>query len=342
VDPDSEANATRISQPHAAPAESAGLRRRELDCWKAAGDSVQGAAHKRQGLPNQDFVCFRPIALQGPPLMAAVADGHGSARSFRSDIGSKYAAFLATDTLLEFVTKWSQTDDLTAAKRAAEDHLPRALVRAWRHAVEEHLAGEAFTPEEEQRLKDREGRSNHTLAYGSTVVAVAVTATFILYLQLGDGDILVVAADEKVETVFRPEGDEKPVGEETVSLCSREAEQSFCVKFERLDPRDRMPPSLILLSTDGYSKSYAETSGFLQVGRDILRRIRDVGFETVEKEIKGWLDQVSSRGSGDDVTLALLYRVPAVPGGPSGLSAAVEPAGPEIHPSQPQDQEPHA
>ncbi len=286
---------------------------------------------------------FRPLNSPGPPLVAAVADGHGSSKSFRSDIGSKLAAAVASDTLLAFAESWGKPGHLTAVKRAAEDHLPLALVRAWRHEVDKHLAGTDFTPDEIERLIAREGqaaadavKNNPALAYGSTLVAVVVAETFVLFLQLGDGDILVVEADEEVTTPLGLEGDDKPIGEETVSLCSPNAEHSFRVAFRPLVGK---LPSLILVSTDGYSKSYPETSGFLQVGPDILNRLRNVGLEAVRDEIEGWLTQVSSRGSGDDVTLALLYRETVAGRSHVGTSATVEPAGPAILPSDPKNQE---
>ncbi len=37
--------------------------------------------------------------------------------------------------------------------------------------------------------------ANPRLAYGSTVASTLITGTFILYMQLGDGDIVTVNAD---------------------------------------------------------------------------------------------------------------------------------------------------
>ena len=59
--------------------------------WRAIGRSVRGASHVRSSLPNQDAIAWFPESGEGPPLIVAVSDGHGSPRNFRSDVGSKIA-----------------------------------------------------------------------------------------------------------------------------------------------------------------------------------------------------------------------------------------------------------
>ena len=108
---------------------------------------------------------------------------------------------------------------------------------------------------------------------------------FILYLQLGDGDILVVAENGEVS---RPlERDARLLADQTTSLCSPDAWRDFRVRFQALvDP----PPALILLATDGYSNSFVSEAAFLQVGPDVLEMIRGGGLAAVcDGEIKARL-----------------------------------------------------
>ncbi|MFM7713741.1 MAG: protein phosphatase 2C domain-containing protein, partial [Microcystis sp.] len=58
--------------------------------WRCIGESVKGASHVRSGLPNQDAIRWFPESGIGLPLILAVSDGHGSAKSFRSDRGSRF------------------------------------------------------------------------------------------------------------------------------------------------------------------------------------------------------------------------------------------------------------
>jgi hypothetical protein len=142
------------------------------------------------------------------------------------------------------------------------------------------------------------------LAYGTTLIVVAITESYILYLQIGDGDILVVGDDGKsVEVPIPP--DPSMVGNETASLCLPSAQNLFRSSFQNVGER---LPDLIAVSTDGYSNSFADTPSFQKIGPDFLRLIRSHGIEHVRGEMGAWLDQVSERGSGDDITLGLLVR----------------------------------
>src|SRR5207237_1235319 len=79
--------------------------------------------------------------------------------------------------------------------------LPQRVVDVWRLGVERHLAANPFTPDEWALLMaaGTQGRAaveaNPWLAYGTTLLCAAVRAERIVYAQLGDGDILLVASD---------------------------------------------------------------------------------------------------------------------------------------------------
>ena len=67
-------------------------------------------------------------------------------------------------------------------------------------------------------------------------------------------------------------------------------------------------PEMLLLSTDGYSNSFREDAGFLNVGRDILEAIRAEGIERVSEQLEGWLTEATDCGSGDDISVGILCR----------------------------------
>ena len=60
--------------------------------WAALSASVRGASHEQIGLGNQDAVRLGNPLAGTDVLVVAVADGHGSTRSFRSERGSALAA----------------------------------------------------------------------------------------------------------------------------------------------------------------------------------------------------------------------------------------------------------
>jgi serine/threonine protein phosphatase PrpC len=278
--------------------------------WRAIGQSVRGAAHLRTGLPNQDAIRWLPASGTGPPLILAVSDGHGSPRYFRSHVGSEKAVETAAWVVQDLLDGQPDPGNLSAIKRTAEDRLPQTIVRRWEQAVAEHIAQSPLTPDELGTLEQQKGvaarqavADNPVLAYGATVLAVLVAETFILYLQLGDGDILVVAEDGQVS---RPlERDTRLFANQTTSLCTTDAWRDVQVHFQALvDP----PPALILLATDGYANSFVNEAAFRQVGTDILEMIRAEGLEAVQGSLETWLTEASQAGSGDDITLGILCR----------------------------------
>jgi hypothetical protein len=205
-------------------------------------------------------------------------------------------------------------NNLSAIKRMAEERLPQAVARTWANTVNTHLDVNPFSAEELEALESKEGlaarqmvETNPLLAYGATILTVLITELFILYLQLGDGDILVVSSEGEVT---RPlSRDDRFLGNETASLCSRDAWRDFRVSFQALSSA---PPALILLSTDGYANSFRDEEGFSRVGVDLLEMLRSDGVARVEASLDAWLSEASHAGSGDDITLGVLCRIDAL------------------------------
>jgi serine/threonine protein phosphatase PrpC len=277
--------------------------------WRVVGHSVRGATHERAGVPNQDAIHWLPESSAGLPLILAVADGHGSHKSFRSETGARLAVETAAQVINDFLLGQAQTESLSVTKRAAEEWLPAALTRRWLEAVSAHLAAHPLVADELKLAPDIHGTSrsdapsNPPVVYGTTILAAAVTTGFIIYLQLGDGEILTVS---KEGAVTRPlSKDERLFANETTSLCSPDAWRDFRVCFQVVS---NAPPSLILLCTDGYSNSFHDEQGFLKVGTDILDMIRADGLEMVNEHLASWLTESTYAGSGDDVTLGLILN----------------------------------
>ena len=262
---------------------------------------MRGAAHHRASLPNQDAVRIAR-ANGGLPLIVALADGHGSAKSFRSQHGARSAVAVA----LKVCRSLFEPDSLSRIKRRAEEQWPLELVRRWRERVDRLLARRPFTLAELDALDPasrRQIEAHPYLAYGATLLTVIVTPAFILYLQLGDGDLLTVSASGEVERPLAR--DERLIANETTSLCSAKAWNEVRVKFQALAGA---PPALILAATDGYANSFRDEAGFQQVAQDFWAMIRDEGLGPVQSNLKNWLNETSQQGSGDDMTVGILCR----------------------------------
>jgi hypothetical protein len=238
--------------------------------------------------------------------------------------------------LLRFLTDQSDAHMQSVVKTLAQETLPQVITRAWRDAVAEDLALAPLTPEELELLKGRRGKQavrrivlDPIRAYGATLLIVGVAEAFILYMRIGDGEVLTVSASGEIGQPLP--GVDTP-GDETDSLCSANAWRDLSSVYQTLAGD---PPALILLTTDGYANSFTTEEGFFKVGTDLLLMLREQGLDSVGSRLERWLDQASREGSGDDCTLGLIYLEPdAVTEEPP---KATEEDRAETHPVSPTD-----
>lgn len=279
--------------------------------WRVLKESVQGASHIRVGKPNQDAIESSQKTNGVLPIILAVSDGHGSSKCFRSEIGSKLAVDCAISVSDEFLQNAAQLN-LSHIRDSAQRLLTVDILQKWARAVEDHLTTHPFTDSELETLSNEVDPSavaavkenGGLLAYGATLLLVIVATKFIMYLQLGDGDIVAVNSDGVAERVL--EEDSSLIANETTSLCQKNAAKKFRFRFQ--EALQNLPPKLILASTDGYFNSFSSEAGFLQVGVDLLKIASADGLEKITTELEGWLAQASSEGSGDDVSLGLIIQ----------------------------------
>lgn len=267
---------------------------------------MRGAAHEKSDLPNQDAIAWSPANGVGPPVLLAVADGHGSPRCFRSDAGAKLAVEIALDCCEELLLD-RVPPALSEVSLIAKETLPREVARRWRAAVADQITVRPFTATELHKIEREKARQvvlDPAVAYGCTLLTAAITETYMLFLQIGDGDILLVSANGDVERPIPK--DPALIGNETTSLCMPRPWDEFKVSLRGIGDS---PPSLIQLSTDGLSNCFPTSDDdFLKVASDMIEIIRKDGPEYLEDNLDGWLGQYSRRGSGDDITIGLVCQ----------------------------------
>ena len=286
--------------------------------WRIVASSVEGASHKRSGKPNQDRIKFFIEDQSKLPIILAVADGHGGKAYFRSEKG----ASLAVETSLEVCKGLEDIPwDIIKDKKII-DFLCRDIVQKWLEKVYSDIQTKPFTDEEKSLLKIKKessskrpgGLNNNDMisAYGSTLITAYLHETYVLYLQLGDGDILTVAEDGNLDKPL-PE-DKRLFGNETTSLCLPEAWSDFRFRLIPLDLSDT-GPALIILSTDGYANSFSSEHEFEKVGIDLLENICvnqdgiEEGIDAIENDLEVWLNVASEKGSGDDTTVGIICNI---------------------------------
>jgi len=311
--------------------------------WKIISGSVRGATHVRSETENQDFCGGRVDA--GLPVLA-VADGHGSPRSFRSRRGAELAVEIALESASSLLAAKRDAPASTLAwiERQAKHHLPAEIVRKWRLAVQEDLERHPLTSTELEQQRQEFGTEAtlegqraawEPVVYGATLLLAAIGDGYAFYLQLGDGDILVATAPAAADDTAQPASevhrplphDDTLIANETTSLCLDGAQNSFRFYFHNYRS---CPPLLVLLSTDGYSNSFSTPADFEQVASDLVRLLAQKGLAYVNENLDGWLEEASRSGSGDDVSLGMIYRDGAASGEQPAAAVATPAADVEV------------
>ncbi len=284
--------------------------------WRIIGETVPGASHIRAGTPNQDSILYVRESSRGLPIVVSGADGHGSAKCFRSDFGSQFAVKKAAQIVGEFLDERRGKFDTAEIESKGKDYLPKEFVKKWRKTVEYHLKNNPFTEDEFVKLEEKSGagsrklvEENPLLAYGTTSLIVAMEEDFILYMQLGDGDILNVSGAGEVTKPLPEDG--RLLANETTSMCLPKAENDFRFFIQKISIEQS--PAMILISTDGYLNSFSDEAGFFQAATDILEMLRaENGFNDINDNLKAWLEEATQMGSGDDCAVTIVYRPDAL------------------------------
>jgi Protein phosphatase 2C len=267
------------------------------DLWLALTASQLGAAHRATGLPNQDAVATRQI--RPDVLVAAVADGHGHRRHFRSARGSQLAVTVACDAAQELAARLDEFQEAAPIGSDALGTLVPAITGGWRDAVRDDLTADPFTAQEEA---GRGGGDDALIAYGSTLLLAIAGRRWLVLVQIGDGDIMGIQPDGR--PLLAVPRDPSLDGHQTTSLCGLRAEEDF--RAAVVDT-STTPLLGVMLATDGYSNAQVADPWTDAVSADLAELINDRPPEWLAGQLPLWASRCASAdGSADDTTIALL------------------------------------
>ena len=267
---------------------------------KIYGKSVKGASHVRSGMPCQDS--FRIDEVSADITIIAVADGHGSEKSPRSKSGSQIAVNVFRDIMGMYLVNYSESlsDLVTYLNRDGQIKFAQDICEEWQRRVRR-----SYNSTKEDKPLDDDGYvkwEDVYKLYGTTLVGLLITKTYIYAFQIGDGDIILVDKDS-ISPVLETE---KILGTETHSLSKEDAWRKAVSSVRRKDV-DADKPYLYMLSSDGFVNSYASDADHQKTCRDYYDMIETHGFEAVCDNLENWLRETSDLGCGDDITLVLAY-----------------------------------
>jgi serine/threonine protein phosphatase PrpC len=264
------------------------------------GKSVRGASHIRTGKPCQDS---HKIIVTPNAIILAAADGHGSSSCPHSKQGSQIAVNVFCNILSSYCNSYENNTDVLESllNREGDTTIARAIDVEWKKRVE------ASYRKREARKKRASSDSTDNAKiwrqYGTTLLGLVIMPSFYFAFQLGDGDILLINDDGAEHSVVS----EKLLGTETYSLSQPEAWKKAVSRVATTPGEDMR--YTFMVATDGFSNSYPDDRAFLNTCMDYYATIKEHGAETVESNLKIWLDETSSMGSGDDMTVLFAYNI---------------------------------
>ena len=316
----------------------------ENNLWIPFGETVKGASHIRKDFANQDALkIYRgevPIGIKAisesntrvTPSVVAVSDGHGSSKHIRSADGSALAVEtmcnLAESMLREIPNSLIRVR--VSEINANAEQIKAQFLNKWQQAVDSRTKSHPLTEKEQSILKlicsdkdraeiendfalvaDESNSMNEKpsrVAYGCTFLAAVAYEDVVLLMKYGDGDVLGLYPNGEVKELIVV--DQRNMGDEPLSLCSlinpAEIQHSVLVGSGI--------PMLITLSTDGVKNSFDDLaaekgSGFRKIPIDIKNLLLKHEFRTniVSTILNSELARITRYGSGDDVTLGVLY-----------------------------------
>lgn len=257
--------------------------------------TIIGDSHIKRGVVCQDSSGTCVTDTFG---IAVVADGHGSAKHFRSDVGSKIAVKITTELLKNYMNRLDFKEQFLRHPDFILQQMEKQILMKWREAVEEYHRGNPLTEEEEEKCSSIKGKIKIAAIYGSTVLAAVMAEGFSFGMVLGDGGFVVL---DSLGDLFIPIEDKNSHANYTSSLCNTDAIHFF----EHWYTEDN--PTALFVSTDGLFKSFASEEDFLKYHGLLSHMLTDKA--KTEKSLKKNFEKRTREGSGDDISIAMIYRI---------------------------------
>lgn len=261
--------------------------------YKGNALSVRGASHEEDGSTCQDSA---RVYIADDFAVAAVADGHGSEKHFRSACGSEMATRVAIRSLCDFKERnGSFAEMFRFGKANAARRIAANMICGWNSEIAAHLRLFPLTAHE-RSINEKYGGIVGEVMYGATLIVACMFDGGSFGLQIGDGDFCALSNGKMVSPM--PE-DAKLVGNLTTSLCDNDAISNFrwfCTSENF---------SGVMLSSDGLINSFVNVDDYMNFGRRVLSAVESDTTRSLGEHLK----TRSRCGSRDDISIAALVSV---------------------------------
>ncbi len=276
--------------------------------------SVMGASHIKTGLVCQDSSAH---FIGENFAVGVVADGHGSKKHFRSNLGSKFAVEATIETLRKFYENIDEFEsNLPNNHKMIIRNIEKQVISNWNIKVTEDLKKNPVTEAEKSKFTSEEFENIQPESYyGTTLIASVSGRDYAFGFQIGDGSLVAIYDDGS--TVMPMEYNEAAPANVTASMCNANAAgmfSSFYINDKRV--------VAMYTSTDGLYTSFGSEFDFLDYHTIITSQLDNLeGFKTT---IINNLNKRSQFGTEDDISLSCIYNEELLESCMSAIRAKVD------------------
>ena len=265
--------------------------------YKGFSYSMTGASHIVKNMICQDSSAHYAAEHYSA---AVVADGHGSKKHFRSNIGSEIAVNCTLNVIKRFYADPEEFNrEFPKNHKRILRNIERQIISDWNNKVNEHHILNPVTEEEKSQFTPEEfAEISIESYYGTTLVAAVISKDFTFGFQIGDGSLIAVFEDGFASMILDYE--ESNPANITASMCNSNAISMFNNYYI-----DDKKMGAVFVSTDGLYTSFGSDLEFLNyhtIIADQLSESEDFT-ETVSKNIQ----KRTNFGTQDDISLACVY-----------------------------------
>ena len=289
---------------------------------KCYAKSIIGASHIRKGLVCEDCSAYGITSGEIDATVIAVADGHGSEQCVFSSEGAQAAVESFKQTIETYLDNYDTWDDILGNQMHSK-RLKNNISLLWRKkVVEQHIkknrelktnveiSGTSTLLAFRKCIENHVGRIDFNyMPYGTTLIGAAMVEDCLLVYQIGDGQVVFIDGNG-AKSIGKLD---KLLGVETYSLAGENPDSHAEVSVLNLK-KHRLRPYMLMLVTDGFDNSYSDHNSFLNACKDYYKMANTRGFsylvEGIGNDNNGWLREMSDEGSGDDVSIALIFNKP--------------------------------
>lgn len=261
--------------------------------------SAQGSSHIKKNKECQDS--SRSYYDENMAI-AIVCDGHGGDDYMRSAYGSLFACNAAERNIKKFLDNISKEKFFENPEKMLTD-LEASIINVWNQLIYAHYDKNPFTEQELSSISEKAKRKymqdkRIESAYGTTLIAVAMTSEYWFGIHIGDGKCVAVNPEGKF--VQPIPWDEKCFLNATTSICDSDALGSFRHFYsEKL-------PVAVFVGSDGIDDCFSNNEQLNNLYKTIIYSFGTSEFSEAIDDLKEYLPRLSAKGSGDDVSIAAI------------------------------------